>query len=338
MCLTSRVLERQKGIKVRTQIGPSTRRYTEKQRGNLLAVQTVELSLTDRERTVVWRGEYYPYGELYSEYVSASNELRFPGQWHDRESGLHYNWHRYYDPSTGRYLQADPMGLAGGMNLYGYAGANPISNIDPEGLDWLPLLNSVVTKVTGAVEFAYQFDPLTRYNSYVLSKIIPLIPESILRGPFTGFGEEATDYWACKYNKSYGFEAFLNFWPGFFASLWTEDTWFGTASTLAAANIGQRPIGVPRRYWQYYPEGNLNYSSPWVAGSYGAKPPYSLGTPARQALNLPPYNPGTAVRAVRVRCYEPIRGPRIPKPRADFGWSRQGTGLEYYRGWTWPRQ
>jgi RHS repeat-associated protein len=102
-----------------------------------LAVQAVESSLTDRERTVVWRGEYYPYGELYAEYVSASNEIRFPGQWHDRESGLYYNWHRYYDPSTGRYLQSDPIGLAGGMNLYAYAKGNPLGIVDPTGL-WVP--------------------------------------------------------------------------------------------------------------------------------------------------------------------------------------------------------
>jgi RHS repeat-associated protein len=59
--------------------------------------------------------------------------LRFPGQYHDDESDLHYNHQRYYDPATGRYLTPDPLGLAGGDSLYGYV-ANPMVAVDPLGL------------------------------------------------------------------------------------------------------------------------------------------------------------------------------------------------------------
>ena len=83
---------------------------------------------------VVWEAGYMPFGEARILIADIENNLRFPGQYYDSETGLHYNWHRYYDPDTGRYLTPDPIGLEGGLNLYAYVNGNPVNWADPEGL------------------------------------------------------------------------------------------------------------------------------------------------------------------------------------------------------------
>jgi len=87
--------------------------------------------MTDSSMGVVWEGEFLSFGEPFFITGSIANNLRFPGQYYDQETGLHYNWNRYYDPRTGRYLTPDPIGLAGGMNLFLYTEGNPINFADP---------------------------------------------------------------------------------------------------------------------------------------------------------------------------------------------------------------
>jgi RHS repeat-associated protein len=66
---------------------------------------------------------------------TVENNLRLPGQYFDRETNLHYNYARDYDPTAGRYIEADPIGLEGGLNVYSYVNGNPLNRIDPKGLD-----------------------------------------------------------------------------------------------------------------------------------------------------------------------------------------------------------
>ncbi|MBI9089155.1 MAG: RHS domain-containing protein [Desulfobacterium sp.] len=90
--------------------------------------------ITDAAKTVVWANDYRPFGQVGATTAAVENNLRFLGQHLDGETGLHYTWHRYYDPDIGRYLTPGLIGLAGGINLYAYANSNPINLTDPQGL------------------------------------------------------------------------------------------------------------------------------------------------------------------------------------------------------------
>ncbi len=91
--------------------------------------------LTSVSGAVVWSAKYNSFGEASIDGSSSVvNNLRFPGQYEDGESGLHYNLNRYYDPTVGRYSRVDPIGLKGGMNLFVYVDNNSINAFDPFGL------------------------------------------------------------------------------------------------------------------------------------------------------------------------------------------------------------
>ncbi|EFL7429978.1 RHS repeat protein, partial [Escherichia coli] len=96
------------------------------------------LALISTEGTTAWYAEYDEWGNLLNEENPHQLQqlIRLPGQQYDEESGLYYNRHRYYDPLQGRYITQDPIGLKGGWNFYQYP-LNPISNIDPLGLETL---------------------------------------------------------------------------------------------------------------------------------------------------------------------------------------------------------
>jgi RHS repeat-associated protein len=99
------------------------------------------LTRADSSNTLIWRwdGDPFGVGAAQSNFLdyqySFLFDLRLPGQVFDAETGLHYNYYRDYDPATGRYVQSDPIGLAGGINTYAYAANSPTMLVDPLGLD-----------------------------------------------------------------------------------------------------------------------------------------------------------------------------------------------------------
>lgn len=107
--------------------------------------------VADATNAIVWRWDSDAYGNG-APTGSLTFNMRFPGQYFDAESGLHYNAARDYNPKTGRYVERDPLGLGGGANSYSYAMGNPAMFYDPYGLwswgDPLP---------QGAVDFAAGF-------------------------------------------------------------------------------------------------------------------------------------------------------------------------------------
>ena len=95
--------------------------------------------LTDRTGQIAWSAQYKAWGEVteqrseWARQKGLTNPIRFQGQYHDHETGLHYNRYRYYDPRVGRFVSKDPISYAGGLNLYAYA-PNPVEWVDALGL------------------------------------------------------------------------------------------------------------------------------------------------------------------------------------------------------------
>ncbi|WP_431112948.1 RHS repeat-associated core domain-containing protein [Variovorax paradoxus] len=101
------------------------------------------MQATDKAGNVVWAASYSPFGEAAvitptstPDKPTITSHLRLPGQYEDVETGLHYNWNRYYEPNTGRYGARDLINRGRGENSYLYARSNPQRYLDSNGLEW----------------------------------------------------------------------------------------------------------------------------------------------------------------------------------------------------------
>ena len=97
-------------------------------------------AVLDASNQIVWRWRSEAFGNAQAEEDPSGLGAfefnhRFPGQMFDKESALHHNDHRDYRAHTGRYIESDPVGLVGGHNRYAYGEGNPVSKIDPFGLE-----------------------------------------------------------------------------------------------------------------------------------------------------------------------------------------------------------
>jgi RHS repeat-associated protein len=154
--------------------------------------------IVDATGTVVWKAAFLPFGKAQILTETITNNIRFPGQYFDAETGLHYNWNRYYDPDTGRYLTPDPIGLAGGLNLYAYVAGDPVNGIDPWGLSEADVRKIISAGNRSIEEMNRKNQRLGNYGrTGNAASILILIPADFWTGglfditPYLSCGEQA---------------------------------------------------------------------------------------------------------------------------------------------------
>lgn len=161
--------------------------------------------ILDANKKVRWRWMGEPFGASPAEeqptagLAALQQNLRFPGQQYEPFGGRHYNHFRDYDPTTGRYVQSDPIGLAGGINTYAYVGGNPLSYVDPLGL----FITATYNHATGML-YAYDSDTGKLYSGPFESGGKPW-GDPIPNGDFDILSDRRNDFFRLEpVDQSYG--------------------------------------------------------------------------------------------------------------------------------------
>ena len=132
--------------------------------------------ITNQNQDVVWQADYTPFGEVVETSNQTEYRQRFPGQYQDDETGFYYNYYRDYDPSIGRYIQSDPIGLGGGLNTFAYVSGNPLTYIDPLGLSQMNRSSRAPGTLWKNMTCAQKQASVARQKSIALNLILAPIP------------------------------------------------------------------------------------------------------------------------------------------------------------------
>jgi RHS repeat-associated protein len=174
--------------------------------------------LTNESQTVAWKAVYAPFGEAVTSVETVENPFRFPGQYYDQETGLHYNYFRYYNPTTGRYITPDPIGLEGGINLFTYAENNPVNYIDPVGYQARTLTLYRVGPKGQLIPVVENIEPGTitcdQYPNDPLVEAFETVGSRIAGFVFRGIDETLNAPWAQELGKVPSGEIARNLPPG----------------------------------------------------------------------------------------------------------------------------